>query len=73
MSEEAIISPLRRLRLGSSGEAVERLQRKLNLGVTGYFGAETQHALFVWQKQEGHKPDAIYSPATEQATGWGVL
>jgi predicted chitinase len=70
---EAIIASLSRLRLGSSGEAVERLQRRLNLAVTGYFGADTQHALFVWQKQEGHKPDAIYSPATEQATGWGIL
>jgi peptidoglycan hydrolase-like protein with peptidoglycan-binding domain len=73
IDEEEIISLLRRLRLGSSGEAVKLLQQKLGLAVTGYFGAETQQELFAWQKREGRKPDAIYSPDTELATGWGIL
>jgi hypothetical protein len=73
IDEEEIISLLRRLRLGSSGEAVKLLQQKLGLAVTGYFGAETQQELFAWQKRKGQKPDAIYSPDTELATGWGIL
>jgi predicted chitinase len=72
-ADEEIIEPLRRIRLGSSGPTVEKLQRKLGVRATGYFGAETQHALYKRQKQEGLKRDAIYSPATDQSTGWGVL
>lgn len=71
--EATIIAPLTRLRLGSSGAAVKRLQRKLGVEASGYLGAKTQHALFAWQKREWHTPDAIYSPRTDEATGWGIF
>lgn len=68
-----LLGMLQRLRIGSSGDRVKKLQRKLAIGDDGSFGPQTQQALHIWQKANGHKPDAVYSPLLDQATGWGVF
>ena len=62
-----------RLRVGSQGDEVRRLQSKLGGSVTGYFGAATKTKLTAAQKQNGHPVDGIYSPKLDQAHGWGVF
>ncbi len=73
LTDAQIFSEMRRLRIGSKGSAVKTLQSRLGRPQTGYFDAETQHALHLWQSANGQKPDAIYSPATDQASGWAVF
>lgn len=57
------------LRLGSSGEAVAELQRKLGgLKVTGVFGEPTDKRVRVFQAQHGLKVDGVVGELT-----WGAL
>jgi endonuclease G len=66
---------LRRLRFGSHGEAVSRLQVKL--GITnpdGDFGPATASRLYKLQgERNGGKADGIYSPALDEELGWQVF
>ncbi|MFM1814573.1 MAG: hypothetical protein RLZ98_1268 [Pseudomonadota bacterium] len=64
---------LGRLRHGSQGPAVKRLQAKLGFEPTGYFGASTKLTLTQLQKEKGLRPDGIYSDAVDQALGWDVM
>lgn len=67
---------LRRLRAGSSGEAVKRLQAKLgNDKPDGDFGASTAETLHKFQSAlaAGNGSDGIFSPDMDATLGWGVF
>jgi peptidoglycan hydrolase-like protein with peptidoglycan-binding domain len=70
---------LLRLRQGSRGEAVERLQAKLDVEATGFFGPATRKALTELQHEVnerhglGKTADGIYSPEFDRRVGWNVF
>ncbi|HEY0116036.1 MAG TPA: hypothetical protein VGB54_09975 [Allosphingosinicella sp.] len=67
---------LRRLRFGSQGPAVRRLQEKLGLpDPDGSLGRNTAESLHQRQKALGNPAgsDGIYSPALDEQLGWDVL
>jgi peptidoglycan hydrolase-like protein with peptidoglycan-binding domain len=57
------------LSLGSTGTAVKRLQRKLHVRVTGYYGSATRAAVKRFQKRHGLTADGVAGPATLRALG----
>ena len=65
----------RRLRYGSSGDAVLRLQQRLGLdGPDGNFGTNTAVALHAAQRQrQGGRSDGIFTPELDQQLGWKVF
>lgn len=62
-------SSAKSLSLGSTGSAVKRLQRKLHVRVTGYYGNETRAAVRRFQKRHGLTADGVAGPATLRALG----
>lgn len=64
---------LGRLRTGSEGEEVKRLQEKLGVEPTGYFGAKTKKRLTEVQAENKLPADGIYSPAADAKLGWAVF
>lgn len=52
------------LRVGSSGDAVMRVQRKLGLAADGAFGPATKAAVMKWQAENGLVADGIVGPKT---------
>jgi hypothetical protein len=64
---------LLRLRPGSQGDAVRRLQTLLGQQPSGYFGWRTKQALVEHQRRSGLACDGIYAPALDQRLGWDVL
>ena len=64
--------------LGSSGAEVRAIQEKLkerglfNVGVTGYYGEQTQAAVLKFQKQQGIKQTGVAGPATLKALGISI-
>lgn len=50
------------LRVGSSGDAVKRVQRKLGLAADGSFGPATEKAVKAWQAANGLVADGIVGP-----------
>jgi peptidoglycan hydrolase-like protein with peptidoglycan-binding domain len=57
------------LSLGSTGSAVKKLQRKLHVSVTGYYGSDTRRAVKRYQARHGLKADGVAGPATLSALG----
>ena len=64
---------LGRLRMGSEGEEVNRLQAKLGVEPTGYFGAQTKKSLTEAQPAAKVPVDGVYTPALDAKLGWTVL
>ena len=62
-----------RLRSGSQGDEVKRLQAKLAIAPTGYFGPATKAALVRHQRANGIPSDGIYSPQLDERLSWGVF
>ena len=52
------------LKPGSRGTAVKKLQRKLRVQISGYYGPLTQKAVKRFQKRAGLQPDGVAGPAT---------
>jgi hypothetical protein len=52
------------LKPGSHGTNVKRLQRKLRVTVSGYYGALTKKAVKRFQRRAGLKADGVAGPAT---------
>src|SRR5215212_654447 len=52
------------LRLGSAGQAVAALQRKLGVEASGYFDEETDQAVRIFQGNHGLEVDGIVGPRT---------
>ena len=57
------------LTVGSSGSAVKRLQRKLHVQATGYYGPLTKRAVKHFQRSRGLTADGVAGPATLRALG----
>src|SRR5215211_1170616 len=55
------------LALGSAGQAVVAVQRKLDVKATGYFDADTDRRVRVFQGNNGLKVDGIVGPRTWRA------
>ena len=64
---------LARLRPGSQGEAVKRLQERLRVAASGYFGWRTKEALLAQQRQAGLACDGIYGPRLDRRLAWNTL
>ncbi len=64
---------LGRLRAGSEGAEVSRLQAALEIPDTGYFGASTKERLAAVQAAKQLPPDGVYSPVIEAKLGWSVF
>ena len=50
------------LRVGSHGDGVKQMQRKLGIAADGVFGAGTANAVKAWQSANGLSPDGIMGP-----------
>ena len=50
------------LRVGSHGDAVKQMQRKLGINADGVFGSGTANAVKAWQQENGLKVDGIIGP-----------
>jgi peptidoglycan hydrolase-like protein with peptidoglycan-binding domain len=57
------------LQLGSTGTAVKKLQRKLGVRATGYYGTQTRAAVRRFQRRKGLKADGIAGPRTLRKLG----
>ena len=64
---------LGRLRVGSQGEDVTRLQKKIGFNGSGYFGPLTKKRLTEREGAQGLTTDGVYSLADDLATGWSVF
>jgi hypothetical protein len=64
---------LGRLRVGSEGEIVTALQRRLGFNGSAYFGPSTKKRLTEAEGAAGLATDGVYSPADDLVTGWGVF
>ncbi len=72
----ALEAKLTALRPGSRGSEVSRLQEKLGIPQTGFFGASTADKYTAFQRMlEGNAglADGLYTKATDAATGWNIL
>ncbi|MEL6103950.1 MAG: hypothetical protein AAFR68_21900, partial [Pseudomonadota bacterium] len=73
-SDAALVqAALGRLRVGSEGEIVTALQKKLGFNGSAYFGPSTKKRLVEAEAARGLVSDGIYAPADDLATGWGVF
>ena len=59
-------TPVESVRLGSEGEMVALIQKKLGLTSDGVFGKVTQKSVMEWQMDHGLTPDGIVGPQTMQ-------
>ncbi len=58
------------LKVGSTGVAVEKLQKAIGVSVDGKFGAKTEAKVKVFQKSKGLTADGIVGEDTAKALGW---
>src|SRR5829696_5847470 len=63
-SEDSAQAATVTLKPGSRGTNVKRLQRKLRVAVSGYYGPLTKKAVKRFQKRAGLKPDGVAGPDT---------
>ena len=64
---------LERLRCGSLGSQVVKLQQHLGIGDDGHFGSGTKKALVTFQKASGFPADGIFSPKMDETLNWQVF
>jgi Trypsin-like peptidase domain len=73
-NESVVQASLGRLRQGSKGERVKRLQKVLGLSQTGIFDHEVAKTWTDLQKKDhGGKATSVYSPASDQYYKFGVF
>ena len=71
---EFTVADLKRLRVGSVGAEVTKLQQNLGFKGSGYFGPSTKKALAEYQREnEELRPDGVYSPALDRQLGWEIF
>jgi putative chitinase len=63
---KSLPTPVESVRLGSEGEMVALIQKKLGLTSDGVFGKVTQKTVMEWQMDHGLTPDGIVGPQTMQ-------
>jgi predicted chitinase/peptidoglycan hydrolase-like protein with peptidoglycan-binding domain len=71
--QDEILRRLGRLRVGSLGAAVDRLQEKIGVKPSGYFGPYTKKKLVEFQRSKGLVSDGVWSPALDAALGWSIM
>lgn len=71
--EEELKRLLVRLRTGSTGPAVSRLQERLGTKPTGYFGFSLKKRLVDEQAKRELRTDGVYSARLDSALGWDVM
>ena len=59
------------LRIGATGDAVARVQKKVGVEPDGWFGPVTEKAVKAYQKSKGLVPDGIVGPVTLKAMRLG--
>jgi predicted chitinase len=64
---------LERLRFGSQGDRVKRLQSKLGLSPTGYLAASSRTSLTEYQEHNDLNSDGVFTPELDAKLGWGVF
>lgn len=64
---------LGRLRPGSRGDAVSRLQEKIGMQPSGYFGPGTKKKLGEFQRSKNYITDGIWSPKAEDKLGLSIF
>jgi uncharacterized caspase-like protein len=69
----AIQSRLARIRYGSQGEIVKRLQKALNRPETGFFNADDKVTLAALQREKLGSADGVYSPDMDAKLGFNVF
>ena len=57
------------LDFGTTGPGVKKLQRRLGVPATGYFGTQTRAAVKRFQRRRGLTADGVAGPATLRALG----
>jgi hypothetical protein len=71
-SDESAATSSVTLKPGSRGPAVKRLQRKLSVTASGYYGPLTKKAVKRFQRRAGLRADGIAGPATLAKLGLRV-
>ncbi|MGE3712669.1 MAG: peptidoglycan-binding protein, partial [Hyphomicrobiaceae bacterium] len=71
--QDEVLRRLGRLRVGSLGDVVKRLQEKIGVSTTGYFGPYTKKKLVEFQRSKGLVSDGVWSPALDAALGWSIM
>ncbi|MCB9674468.1 MAG: peptidoglycan-binding protein [Alphaproteobacteria bacterium] len=61
-----------KMKLGTEGEDVSKLQEHLGVKADGKFGDDTREALAAWQQQNGLEPDGVVGPDTLDALAVGA-
>lgn len=56
-------------KVGSSGDVVEQIQRKVGTYADGKYGNNTKNAVEAWQRRKGLKADGVVGPETLKAMG----
>ena len=69
----AIQSRLARIRYGSQGDIVKRLQKALNRPETGFFSADDKVALAALQREKLGFADGVYAPDMDAKLGFNVF
>ena len=62
-------SSFRNLRYGSTGTRVERVQRRLGVRATGWYGTVTRAKVVAFQKRHGWRGTGVVGPVTWRALG----
>jgi uncharacterized protein YkwD len=62
-------SSFRSLRYGSSGTRVQRVQRRLGVRPTGWYGSVTRAKVLAFQKRHGWRGSGVVGPVTWRALG----
>ncbi|MGN7247609.1 C40 family peptidase [Janibacter anophelis] len=57
------------VRLGSRGDVVKQVQRKVGVSVDGVFGSGTRAGVINWQRSHGLTADGVVGPRTGSAMG----
>lgn len=70
---EMVARWLGRLRPGSRSDAVSRLQEKIGMQPSGYFGAGTKKKLTELQRSKSFICDGIWSPKAEDKFEWSIF
>jgi predicted chitinase/peptidoglycan hydrolase-like protein with peptidoglycan-binding domain len=71
--QDEILRRLGRLRVGSLGAAVNRLQEKIGVQPSDYFGPYTKLKVIEFQRTKGLVSDGVWSPALDAALGWSIM
>ena len=68
---ETPFTPKRTLKIGSKGDDVKSLQKKLGIKADGIYGKGTALKVKAWQKSKGITPDGVFSATSQEKINSG--